>query len=72
MLGVSYIQLDQICAMAQNLGFSGKYTDLSDGRYAYIWRTNETDLTVLMNNLTKQGFKVTPTNLFCNGVKIEY
>jgi len=73
MLGVSYTQLDEICAMAQKLGFSGKYTDLSHGRYAYIWYpyTNKTDFTVFMNNLTTQGFNIILTNLLCSGVKID-
>jgi len=73
MLGVSYIQLDKICAMAQKHGLSGKYTDLGNGRYAYIWYpyTNVTDITIFMNKLKRRGFDVMQTILFCTGVKIE-
>jgi len=73
MLGVSNIQLDEICAMAQKHGLSGKYTDFDDGKYVYIWYpyTNVIDITIFIYELKLHGFDVVQTNLLCTGVKIE-
>jgi len=72
MLGVSYFQLDQICAMAQKYGLSGKYADINNGKYAYIWYpyTKSLNITIFMEELKTHGFNVKQTNLLCTGVKI--
>jgi len=72
-LDVSHNHLDEICAMAQKYGLSGKYTNFGNGRCAYIWcpsYINETNITSFMDELNMRGFDVIP-KLLCNGVKIE-
>jgi len=72
-LEVSCIELDEICAIAQRHRLSGKYTDLGNGRYAYIWcpvyLTDE--YTSLKNELNIRDIKFIETYLVCTGVKID-
>jgi len=72
MLDVSH-HLNEIYAMAQKHGLSGKYTDFGNGRYAYIWRPLNKNITILsyIFELNMHGYDVITTDLFCTGVKIE-
>jgi len=71
-LDVSFCHLHKICAMARKYGLSGKYTDLGNGRFAYIWYPlNKIDIASYMNELNTHGFDVIETDLFCTGVKID-
>jgi len=52
----------------------GKYTDIGDGRYAYIWcqpHMSERDISFLSQDLTANKFGVIMTSLTRYGVKIE-
>jgi len=73
MLDVSYCHLHKICAMAKKYGLSGKYTDLANGRYAYIWcpLNKNIDTASYINELNTHGIDVIQTYLFCTGVKID-
>jgi len=65
--------LDKICAMAEKYGLSAKYTDLGNGRYAYVWCSlnRDIELSSYINELNAHGFDVLTTDLFCTGVKID-
>jgi len=80
-LDMSHSRLDKICEIAQIHKCYGKYTDIGNGRYAYIWcpywcephRTNQTKVSIMLltKELKSHGFDVTETNLVCSGVRIE-
>jgi len=65
--------VDLICTIAKKYRLSGKYTDLGNGRYAYIWCPYNTDIDTAsyINELNTHGFDVKQTDLFCTGVKID-
>ncbi|KAG5347937.1 KIME kinase, partial [Acromyrmex charruanus] len=75
MLGVSYDRLDEICTIAQKFKLFGKYTDIGNGRYAYIWCPLYTDkeifIELLWDELKKYDCDIMKVYLSCCGVKIE-
>jgi len=74
LLNLSYYFLDEICLIAQRHGMYGKYTDIGDGRYAYIWcqpHMSERRISFLSQDLTANKFGVIMTSLTNCGVKIE-
>ncbi|KYN37134.1 Mevalonate kinase [Trachymyrmex septentrionalis] len=75
MLGVSYDRLNEICAIAQKFKLFGKYTDIGNGRYAYVWcplyTDKETFIELLWNELKKYDCDIMKVYLSCCGVKIE-
>jgi len=68
LLNISHVHLNRISATAQKYGLFGKYTDIGNGRYAYIW-LNSCDylskiLVILLSlKLKRIGYDVTKTNL---------
>jgi len=72
MLDVSY-HLNEIYAIAQKHGLSGKYTDFGNGRYAYIWCPLNKNIAIssYIFELNMHSYDVMMRNLFCSGVKIE-
>jgi len=80
LLDLSHFRLNEICEIAQIHKCYGKYTDIGNGRYAYIWSpywcepyTNQTKASIMLltNELKSHGFDVIETNLVCSGVRIE-
>jgi len=60
--------------MAQKYGMYGKYTNIDNGRYAYIWcqpGISKRHITLLSQDLVSQRFSVIATSLTHCGVKIE-
>jgi len=78
MFDVSYYHLNEICAIAQRHGASGKYTvfgNTDTNRYVYILYSLYTEKPINIKHLLKElkthGFDVKMTKVACEGVKIK-
>jgi len=74
LLNVSNFQLDKIHSIAVNHETYAKYTDIGNGRYAYIWCLPYVSLlriSDLSNELRTYDFGVRRTTVACQGVKVE-
>lgn len=72
----SHDSLNNICVIARKHEMYAKYTDIGNGRYAYVWCPRHADepckhMELISKELETHGFDVTETNLARNGVKIE-
>jgi len=75
LLNVSHFQLDRIHSVAINHETYAKYTDIGNGRYAYIWCLPNASIRRILNlsaELKAYNFDVTKTTVACQGVKVEY
>jgi len=75
LLNVSHFHLDKIHSIAVSHETYAKYTDIGNGRYAYIWCLPNASIKRISNlsaELKTNNFDVTKTTVACQGVKIEY
>lgn len=70
---LSHSHLNSICSIAQKHGYSGRYTDINNGRYAYIFCLDASSekIASLTDELKTHGFDVMKTNLANERVRFE-